>query len=69
MSSSKTDDSIDEFDDSDDDSIDEFDDSDDDMYDDGISDPDDINHLTSLFDSLLSAGKPDISAIPSIEDY
>jgi hypothetical protein len=44
-----------------DDSIDELDDSSDDMYD------DDISHLTSLFNSLLSAEKPEISIVPSVD--
>jgi len=50
-----------------DDSIDELDDSSDDMYDDGLLDLDDTNHLTSLFNSLLSAGKPEISTVPSVD--
>lgn len=55
-----------------DDSIDESEESDDDMYDDdddGIMDLDDASHLTSLFDSTLSIGTPNISAVPQAQDY
>jgi hypothetical protein len=50
-----------------DDSIDELDDSDD--SDDDIVDPDDTNHLTSLFNSLLSTGKSDSATVPHVGNH
>jgi hypothetical protein len=55
-----------------DDNIDELDDSDNDIYNkeyDGLPNLDDISHLTSLYNSLLSAEKSDVSTIPPVDKF